>query len=225
MEAKHIRKFILFIFCILNLTGCEDDIALEENLDYQTIVDLELPFKSTWFVVWGGRTIEKNYHASLTDQRFAIDVVQIENGSTFTGNGLRNEDYYCFGDTLFAPGEGQIVEMENLVPENIPKQTNKNQLFGNYVIIDHGNDEYSVLAHFMKNSITVTVGDMVTKGQVIGLVGNSGNSTEPHLHYHLQNNPSIMKGVGLPAQFPNYYANRVFVSTGEPSKSQEIRKN
>ncbi|MFX0558652.1 M23 family metallopeptidase [Maribacter sp. CXY002] len=77
----------------------------------------------------------------------------------------------------------------------------------------------------MKNSITVTVGDMVTKRQVIGLVGNSGNSTEPHLHYHLQNNPSIMHGEGLPAQFRNYYANGIFVSVGEPLKNPEIRKD
>lgn len=225
MEAIHTRLFIFFIFCTLSLTGCEDDEPLGINLDHQTIVDLELPFNNSWFVVWGGRTIEKNYHASLTDQRFAIDVVQLENGSTFSENGLRNEDYHCFGDTLYAPGQGQIVEMENLVPENIPQQTNKNQLFGNYVIIDHGNDEYSVLAHLMKNSITATVGDTVAKGQVIGLVGNSGNSTEPHLHYHLQNKPSISQGEGLPAQFRNYFANGVFVSVGEPLKNQEIRKD
>ncbi len=81
MQAKHIRLFILFIFCILNLTGCDDDIAPEEKLNYQTIVDLELPFNSSWFVVWGGRTREQNCHASLTDQRFAIDVVQIKNGN------------------------------------------------------------------------------------------------------------------------------------------------
>lgn len=225
MKAKHARLSVFFIFCILNLLGCEDDIVPEENLNYQTIVDLELPFNGSWFVVWGGRTVEQNYHASLTDQRFAIDVVQIENGSTFTANGLRNEDYYCFGDTLFAPGEGHIVEMENLVPENTPRQVNKNQLFGNYVIIDHGNDEYSVLAHFMKNSIKVKVGNLVARGQALGLVGNSGNSTEPHLHYHLQNKPSISQGEGLPAKFLNYYANDVFVSVGEPLKNQQIRKD
>ena len=182
-------------------------------------------FGDEWFVVWGGRTIEENYHASLGDQRFAIDVVQIENGSTFTGNGAQNEDYYCFGDTLYAPGSGQIVEMEKSVVENLPGETNTNQLFGNYVIIDHGNAEFSVLAHFMNNSIIVDLGDLVTKGQIIGLSGNSGNSTEPHLHYHLQNNPSIGQGEGLPAQFRNYYADDVFVSVGEPLKDQTIRKN
>jgi hypothetical protein len=216
--------YILICFCILNLTGCEKDEAPSNYLDYQTVAELELPFNDDWFVNWGGRTKEENYHASLVDQRFAIDVVQIENGSTFVGNGAQNEDYYCFGDTLYAPESGQIVEMEKSVGENIPGETNTDQLFGNYVIIDHGSAEFSVLAHFMKNSIIVNVRDLVAKGQVIGLSGNSGNSTEPHLHYHLQNKPSIGQGEGLPAQFRNYYANDVFVSVGEPLKNQTIRK-
>jgi hypothetical protein len=225
MRTKNMLFYILICFCILNLTGCEKDEAPSNYLDYQTNAELELPFNDDWFVVWGGRIKEENYHATLEDQRFAIDVVQIENGSTFIGDGKQNEDYYCFGDTLYAPESGQIVEMENSVAENIPGETNTNQLFGNYVIIDHGNAEYSVLAHFMQNSIIVSVGDLVTKGQEIGLSGNSGNSTEPHLHYHLQNNPSIGQGEGLPAQFRNYYANDIFVSVGEPVKNQTIRKN
>lgn len=225
MNTKIILLYILFFSCILNLIGCDEDEAPSNFLDYQTVAELELPFNDEWFVVWGGRTKEENYHASLVDQRFAIKVVQFENGSTFMGNGTQNEDYYCFGNTLFAPESGQIVEMENLVAENIPGETNKNQLFGNYVIIDHGNAEYSVLAHFMKNSIIVNVGDLVTKGEVIGLTGNSGNSTEPHLHYHLQNKPSIGQGNGFPAQFRNYYANDVFISVGEPLKNQTIRKD
>jgi len=210
---------------MLNLTGCEKDEFPSNYLDYQTVAELELPFNDEWFVVWGGRTKEENYHATLVDQRFAIDVVQIENGSTFMSNGAQNDDYYCFGDTLYAPGSGEIVEVEKSVAENIPGETNTNHLFGNYVIIDHGNAEYSVLAHFMKNSIIINLGDLVTKGQVIGLSGNSGNSTEPHLHYHIQNKPSIGQGEGLPAQFRNYYANGVLVLVGEPLKNQTIIKD
>jgi len=222
------RKLLFYIFLCFGmffLTSCKKDEAPSIYLDYQTIAELELPFNDAWFVVWGGRTKEENYHASLVDQRFAIDVVQIENGSTFMGDGKQNEDYYCYGDTLYAPEAGQIVEMENSIFENIPGETNTNQLFGNYVIIDHGNAEFSVLAHFMKNSIMVKKGDFLAKGDMIGLSGNSGNSTEPHLHYHLQNKASIGQGEGLPAHFRNYYANNVFVSIGEPLKDQTISKN
>jgi murein DD-endopeptidase MepM/ murein hydrolase activator NlpD len=66
---------------------------------------------------------------------------------------------------------------------------NKKQPKGNYVIIDHGNGEYSFLAHLKKGSMVVAVGDSLKSGQFIGLCGNSGNSSEPHLHYHLQNKP------------------------------------
>jgi peptidase M23-like protein len=226
MITKKVFLNILIFSYIFTLVGCrKDEEAPSEYLNYETITELELPFTNEWFVVWGGHTLEENYHASLVDQRFAFDVVQIENGSTFMGNGTQNEDYYCFADTLFAPGNGQVVEMENSIDENIPGETNTEKLFGNYVIIDHGNEEFSVLAHFMKNSIRVNVGDLVTQDQVIGLTGNSGNSTEPHLHYHLQNKPSIGQGEGLPAQFRNYYADDVFVLIGEPLRNQTIRKN
>ncbi|MCW5518136.1 M23 family metallopeptidase [Muriicola sp. Z0-33] len=225
MTIKKSTIYISICACMLCLTGCEKDEVPSNYLDYQTIAELELPFNDAWFVVWGGDNLNDNHHASLVDQRFAIDVVQIENGSTFMGNGTQNEDYFCYGDPLYAPESGQIVEMENSVSENVPGETNTNQLFGNYVIIDHGNEEYSVLAHFMKNSINFNTGDFVTKGQLIGLTGNSGNSTEPHLHYHLQNKPSIGDGEGLPAQFRNYYANDTFISIGEPLKNQTIRTN
>jgi hypothetical protein len=225
MPTNNLLFYILICYFSLILIGCEKEEAPSNYLDYQTIAELELPFNDAWFVVWGGRTLKENYHASLVDQRFAIDVVQIENGSTFIGDGKQNEDYFCYRNTLYAPGSGQVVEMVNSVDENIPGETNTNQLFGNYVIIDHGNEEFSVLAHFVKNSIIVKVGDLLDKGQVIGLSGNSGNSTEPHLHYHLQNKPSIGHGQGLPAQFRNYNANDVFVSIGEPLKNQTIRKN
>jgi len=225
MTTKTLLFYIFIYFSMFYLTSCEKDEAASNNLDYQTIAELELPFNDPWFVVWGGRTIDENHHASLNDQRFAIDLVQMENGSTFEGDGRQNEDYYCYRDTLYAPGSGRIVEMVNSVPENIPGETNTNQLFGNYVIIDHGNEEFSVLAHFVKNSITVSVGDYLDKGQAIGLSGNSGNSTEPHLHYHLQNKPSIGQGNGLPAQFKSYYADGIFVPMGEPLKNQTIRKD
>ncbi len=211
--------------CILFSIGCSEDEAPSDYLDYQTIADLALPFSDEWYVVWGGRTLDENYHASLDDQRFAIDVVQFENGTTFTGNGNSNEDYHCYADTLFAPASGIVVELQDGVPENLPGETNKNQLFGNYVIIDHSNGEYSVLAHCITNSIQANVGEQVSQGQMIGLCGNSGNSTEPHLHYHMQNQPSILQGEGLPAQFQNYFADDVFVSRGEPLKGQNIRVN
>ena len=220
------NTFISFLFCVtlINITGCSIVETPSNYSNYENIAELDLPFNGSWYVVWGGRNLNNNYHNSLNDQRFAIDVLQIKNGSTFSGSGTKNEHYYSYSDSIYAPASGQIVEMKNYVIENIPGETNKNELFGNYVIINHGNDEYSVLAHMITNSIIVNPGDRVTKGQLIGLCGNSGNSTQPHLHYHLQNQASIGHGEGLPAKFNNYYANNIFVSIGEPLKKQTIKK-
>jgi murein DD-endopeptidase MepM/ murein hydrolase activator NlpD len=72
---------------------------------------------------------------------------------------------------------------------------------GNAVIIQHRENEFSILAHLKLDSIKVKVGDKVTRGQPIGLCGNSGNSSEPHLHYHLQNTPVIQDGTGIRCLF------------------------
>jgi murein DD-endopeptidase MepM/ murein hydrolase activator NlpD len=82
-----------------------------------------------------------------------------------------------------------------------------------------------MLAHFKKESIIVSVGDEVIKGQELGKVGNSGNSSEPHLHYQLQTEANPMDGVGLPAQFLNYYADGALIERGEPVRSQYIKND
>ena len=72
---------------------------------------------------------------------------------------------------------------------------------GNCVIIDHGNSEYSVMAHMQHGSVTVKVGERVDAGQVIGKLGNSGDSFGPHLHYQLQSGPQHFQGQSLPFRF------------------------
>jgi murein DD-endopeptidase MepM/ murein hydrolase activator NlpD len=72
---------------------------------------------------------------------------------------------------------------------------------GNAVFIQHRENEVSVLAHLKLDSVKVKVGDKVARGQLIGLCGNSGNSSEPHLHYHLQNTPIIQDGTGIKCLF------------------------
>ena len=85
---------------------------------------------------------------------------------------------------------------------------NPNSALGNAVIIKHREYEVSVLAHFKQGSIQVDVGDSVGRGQVLGLCGNSGNSSEPHIHYHLQNTPVIQDGTGIKCVFSNLLVSR-----------------
>lgn len=226
---KNLIRSTIIAIILLTISSCskEDlpDAAESKYLNYETKTVLELPFDDEWWVFWGGRNVSENYHAAYKNQRFALDIVQRVNGKTHTGNGSQNEDYYCFGKRLNAPGSGKIVTVVNDLEDNIPGQFNRDFPAGNYVVIDHENDEFSFIAHFKKGSILVAVGDVVVKGQELGKAGNSGNSSEPHLHYHLQTAEGQFDGEGLPAQFSNYYANDTFVENGEPIRNQYIKNS
>jgi murein DD-endopeptidase MepM/ murein hydrolase activator NlpD len=102
---------------------------------------------------------------------------------------------------VLAPANGMVTDVINGVRDNKPGSMNPYSAMGNTVVIEHRKDEVSVLSHFKLGSIAVKVGDKVKKRQVIGLCGNSGNSSEPHLHYHLQNNPVIQDGLGIKCFF------------------------
>jgi len=88
------------------------------------------------------------------------------------------------------------------------------------IVIDHGNGEFSILAHLKRGSIAVKAGDTVEIGQFLGLCGNSGHAAQAHLHYHLQNSPVIFAGEGLPIQFQSYVADGREIEKGAPLWSQ-----
>lgn len=172
------------------------------HLEYQTKSSVRLPFEGEWTVVWGGRTVEQNYHAATVGQRFALDLLVTDaDGLSYQGDRTKNESYYAFGKKVLAPAAGKVIAVENRTPDNIPGEMNPKKLAGNHVLIDHGNGEYSLLAHFKQGSVVVKVGDKVAQGDLLGLCGNTGNSSEPHLHYHLQNVAKVLGGEGLPIQF------------------------
>ncbi|MDH3283705.1 MAG: peptidoglycan DD-metalloendopeptidase family protein [Acidobacteriota bacterium] len=192
-------------------------------LDYETKTELRLPFDGEWTVFWGGRTVEQNYHAQVRDQRFAYDLVVTKDDKTHEGDGKRNEQYFCFGKPVLAPAAGVVVAAEDGVPDNVPQEMNADRPLGNHVIIDHGGGEFSFLAHFKNGSLQTEKGSRVGAGDVLGLCGNSGNSSEAHLHYHLQNSQEFGNGDGLPAPFSAYVADGQPVERGEPVRGQKIK--
>ena len=164
--------------------------------------ELSLPIKGKWLVVWGGDTRELNLHHDAPNQQFAFDFLGVdETGKTRKGNDNTNEDHFAFGREIIAPADGVVTDVINGVRDNVPGSMNPYSAGGNAVLIQHRENEVSVLAHLKLNSIKVKVGDKVTRGQVLGLCGNSGNSSEPHLHYHLQNTPIIQDGTGIKCLF------------------------
>jgi hypothetical protein len=165
---------------------------------------LKLPFEGQWLVSWGGDTKELNRHHDVRNQRFAFDFLAVgEEGRTRKGRGNVNDDYFAFGREILAPADGTVTDVITGVRDNIPGSMNPYSALGNAVFIRHRRREISILAHFKFDSIKVKVGDNVKAGQVLGLCGNSGNSSEPHLHYHLQNTPIIQDGTGIKCFFEN----------------------
>jgi hypothetical protein len=163
---------------------------------------LSLPFKGGWLVAWGGDTKELNIHHDTPNQKFAFDFIGVnQDGEMHTGEGKANEDYFSFGREVLAPADGTVTDVIEGVRDNVPGSMNPYSAVGNAVFIRHREHEISVLAHLKLGSIKVNVGDKVTTGQVIGLCGNSGNSSQPHLHYHLQNTPVIQDGTGIKCYF------------------------
>jgi hypothetical protein len=138
-------------------------------------------------------------------QRFAIDYVKVgDDDQTFKGDRLKNESYYAYGADAIAVADGIVVATKDSIPQNIPGANSRavpitlETVGGNHVIIDIGGGRYAFYAHLQPGSLRVKVGERVRRGQVVGLVGNSGNSTEPHLHFHISDGVSPLGSEGIP---------------------------
>lgn len=171
---------------------------------------LRLPCEGEWYVFWGGDTKDINQHHDVIMQRYAFDfVIMDNNGKTYQGDGKKNEDYFCFGKPIVAPADGVITEVIHGVRDNTPGSMNPYSALGNAIILEHRQYEVSVIAHFKQGSICVKAGDQVKRGQLLGLCGNSGNSSEPHIHYHLQNTAIIQDGTGIRCRFDQVIVTKI----------------
>jgi len=190
---------------------------------YRSKTRLRLPFDGEWMVLQGGRKPHENDHLFHEPLRYACDFVVVRDGVSFSGGGTENSDHYAFGLPILAPAAGHVLAEVDTFPENTPPDPRPGYMGpGNFIVIDHGNGEYSVLAHLKRGSVTVARGDSVSTGQKIGECGNNGFSTEPHLHYQLQISPRP-GGPVVPAGFIDYWADGVHVARGEPRKGQQVR--
>lgn len=138
-----------------------------------------------------------------TSQRFAIDWVLLgENARSLQGDKSKVESYHCYGQDIIAVADGKVVTvmdgLSNQIPGKLPENIDPAQADGNHVIQELGPKSYALYAHMISGSIRVKKGVRVKKGEVIGRVGNSGNTSEPHLHFHLMDTPSTFGSNGLP---------------------------
>jgi hypothetical protein len=149
-------------------------------------------------------------HAWLA-QRYAIDWVQIQTvdgtATTFKGPEDKNESYFCYNQPIYSVAAGQVVDMSDGMPENVPHSgayavsLDFNNAAGNHIVVEISPRRYVLYAHMRPGSVQVKLGDHVHTGQILGHVGNTGSSVEPHLHMHIDDQPSFLAGNGVPYAF------------------------
>lgn len=162
-----------------------------------TKTEFHFPMKGEMYVFWGGENVMANYHYEHETQRYALDIVQMKDGASYQGDAKDNANYYAFGQPLYAAADGTVVEIKNDIEDNVPGVMNPEEPAGNYVVIDHGNKEYSITGHIKKGSVAVKKGDKIKQGDHIGDLGNSGNSSEAHLHFQVSDGPDLFTSRSL----------------------------
>ena len=179
----------------------------KENYAPQT--EFILPFSGKWLVVNGG-TDKKNSHSwNIPNQRYAYDFFIIDKeGKSFSGDNKKVENYYCYGKDIPAPAGGEVVSFASNHPESSVygdgrAECKAHDIRGNHIIIRHSRKEYSLIAHLKPGSVTVEKGQKVKQGQIIAQCGNSGNTTEPHIHFQVNNGKNFFTSAGLPIKFKN----------------------
>jgi hypothetical protein len=193
-------------------------------MDYKTKTDLILPFREAWNVTNGGRSMETNNHAdpdrSPKSMQYAYDF-RLEH----SGTGERLEDYEVFGKEVISPAKGQVIQIINGAIDLRPGERDRGNGVGNTIITDYGNGEFGLVCHLKHDSIKVNVGDQVEQGQVIALCGNTGNTSEPHVHFQLMDGPMMHNSNGLPAQFKRILVDGEVKENYEPIRGQIVSNN
>ena len=180
-------------------------------------VPFRLPLDEPLTVAWGGPTSEVNYHVFLPDQRWAYDLVITREGRTFRTDGVALDDYHAYGLPVYAPAAGVVFAAHDGEPEVEIGATRWGMAgLGNHVGIEVAPDEYLFIGHLQPGTVAVSRGERVTAGRLLGRVGNSGNSSEPHVHLHLQDSTRPYFGEGIPFHFHGYRHEGRVVTRGMP---------
>ena len=163
-------------------------------------VSIGPPLRGEWVAVNGPSNQSGHRRSTVAlngvttiPQRYGIDFLQVDAQSrSFRTDRSVNENFLAQGAEILSVGDGVVVATKDSIPENNPGipghravPVTLETIGGNYIVIDLGRSRFAFYAHVQPGSLRVKVGDRVRRGQVIALLGNSGNSTEPHLHFHM----------------------------------------
>jgi len=155
--------------------------------------------EGTWFVAQGGSTAIGNHHHRVQEQRYALDLVRIgPDGRSFKGSASSLISYHAWGSSVVAPCEGIVTAAVDGFPDMEVGTSDRDNPAGNYVELETVGGIRIVLAHLQKGSVVVREGQKVAPGDLLGKVGNSGNTSEPHLHIHAMSKNESGDWVGVP---------------------------
>lgn len=171
-----------------------------------------LPFKKEFFVEFGGTKQSNSHSWNIPNQRYAYDLEIRKDNVPYFDDYLKVENYYSYNEDVLSPADGIVFEIRNKYKDTRVDKNRKivcdaDDVRGNFIIIKHKYNECSMIAHMLKDSFKVKVGDVVKRGQVIGKVGNSGNSNGPHIHFQIQKGVED-NALGVPITFKNIIIKR-----------------
>ena len=140
---------------------------------------------------------------AFAPERFAIDFVRLYDDGLTKGDPAENRSYRGYGAEAIAVADARVASIKDGIADNVPANRAPSRMTldtmgGNLVVLDLGSGLFAFYAHLQPGSIRVKTGDKVQKGQVIGLVGNSGNGNAPHLHFQVSDRPSLLLSDGVP---------------------------
>lgn len=188
----------------------------------ENVIDLASPFHNgKQIVLHGGTSPFINGHFHVKPQNHALDIVGLNNlgmrASSFQG-GSDLSKYVIYGQAIYSPLNGTVIAVEDKYEDQSPPTTDIEHLAGNYILIESEGVEI-LLAHLKKGSIAVKQGDIVTTNTLLGQVGNTGNTSEPHLHIHVEKGGetiAILNGIAVP-----FTINKQYLVRGDIIKLEE----
>lgn len=220
-----------------NAVNCTSYIKV---IQYKSQNQYNFPLKGTWSAF--GAPSLNSHHRWVSIQEFSYDFIKMDkNGSSHRKDGSKFKHYNAYGEDVVSVGDGKVISVINTIEESdVLLQSEDNDelwtkvkaiqnalmkkgfeyILGNHVIIEHANGEFSYYMHLKTKSITVQVGDTIKTGQKIGELGQSGMSSEPHLHFQLSNSPDLLTSRCLPITFSNIGNNNWNILYGEIIKTE-----
>lgn len=210
-KVPPIKQLLLNIvyLCVICFFVARITLAFMGSTHPKSSVEMQFPLKGkNFYVIHGGSNLIINHHFSVSAQKYAMDITRL-NFYGFRSSSLfpsQLKDFFIYETIVYSPCDGVVVDAVDEYEDLAPREMDPSHPAGNYLAIKNkDSDVVVILAHLMKGTLVVKKGETIKQGQPIAKVGNSGNTTEPHLHIHAtlqkEGEDLLFTGSGVPITF------------------------